>query len=198
MNLKVLRNRFFLFVPVLLAVLATSAPATLVLILAGIALPTKVHSQTCAWQTLAPLPAPRSVLYVAEVNGRLFAFGGRTGCFYGGPATAYADVYEYLFDTNVWVSRAPMPAPRADRAVGVVKGKVYLFGGDCCLNTPTYVYDTATDSWSTASPMPTPRGNPGVVVVNDIIYVVGGWSGSPSCCATGVTEAYNPATDTWT
>ena len=53
-------------------------------------------------------------------------------------------------------------------------------------------------TWSARTPMPTARFGAATASVNGIIYVIGGdvsWFG---CVATGVNEAYNPATDTWT
>jgi len=52
--------------------------------------------------------------------------------------------------------------------------------------------------WVAKAPMPTARFGAATASVNGIIYVIGGdvsWFG---CGATGVNEAYNPATDTWT
>ena len=53
-------------------------------------------------------------------------------------------------------------------------------------------------TWVPKTPMPTARFAAATASVNGIIYVIGGdvsWFG---CGATGVNEAYNPATDTWT
>lgn len=53
-------------------------------------------------------------------------------------------------------------------------------------------------TWVAKSPMPTARFSAASASVNGTIYVIGGdvsWFG---CVATGVNEAYNPATDTWT
>lgn len=48
--------------------------------------------------------------------------------------------------------------------------------------------------WRTRASMPTPRLEAGAAVINGKVYVVGGFSGS----ALTTTEAYDPATDTWT
>ena len=53
-------------------------------------------------------------------------------------------------------------------------------------------------TWVAKAPMPTARFGAVTASVNGIVYVIGGdvsWFG---CVATGVNEAYNPATDTWT
>jgi N-acetylneuraminic acid mutarotase len=58
------------------------------------------------------------------------------------------------------------------------------------------VADAATaNSWTTKKPMPTARGGLEVAVVNGKIYAIGG---SNNDTQLGVTEEYNPITDTWT
>jgi hypothetical protein len=55
--------------------------------------------------------------------------------------------------------------------------------------------DAAENSWTAKNPMRTVRGGLGVAVVNDKIYAIGG---SNNDTQLGVTEEYNPVTDTWT
>jgi hypothetical protein len=57
------------------------------------------------------------------------------------------------------------------------------------------VVGAAENSWTTQKSMPTARGGLGVAVVNDQIYAIGG---SNNDTQLGVTEEYNPVTDTWT
>ncbi|MFB3890137.1 MAG: Kelch repeat-containing protein [Candidatus Bathyarchaeia archaeon] len=59
------------------------------------------------------------------------------------------------------------------------------------------------DFWTEKAPMSTPRHRAGVAVVNGIIYVMGGRrtqidGNHYTTVATNSTEAYDPATDTWT
>ena len=51
------------------------------------------------------------------------------------------------------------------------------------------------NSWTTKEPMSTARGGLGVAVVNGKIYAIGGSNNETQL---GVTEEYNPVTDTWT
>ncbi len=57
------------------------------------------------------------------------------------------------------------------------------------------VVDAAENSWTTKESMSTARGGLGVAVVNSKIYAIGG---SNEDTQLGVTEEYNPVTDTWT
>ncbi len=55
--------------------------------------------------------------------------------------------------------------------------------------------------WTGKAAMPTAREIPGVAAINGIIYAIGGnaYCGCPTVsAATGVVEAYDPITDTWT
>lgn len=53
-------------------------------------------------------------------------------------------------------------------------------------------------TWVAKAPLPTARLSAASASVNGIIYVIGGQVNWFGCGATGVNEAYNPATDTWT
>ena len=101
---------------------------------------------------------------------------------------------------GTWETKAQMPTPRYDLAVGVVNGILYAVGGaiqpDPWTNRLATVeaYDPTTNAWTTKAPMPTPRWGLGVGVVNGILYAVGGYDGA----SYSAVEAYDPATDSWT
>lgn len=100
-----------------------------------------------------------------------------------------------------WVTLESMPTARCSFGVGVVDGKIFAIGG----NNGTYLavnemYDPATDMWITKAPMPTPRICFSITVYQNKIYVIGGIvnSSTPFYSGyTGVTEVYDPQTDTW-
>jgi N-acetylneuraminic acid mutarotase len=136
------------------------------------------------------------------VHNILYAVGGYDGANAVGTVEAYNPV------TNTWTTKAPMPTPRQDLAVGVVNNILYAIGGATTFdsNPPSYgglatveAYDPDTDTWTTKAPMPTPRFYLTVGVVNDILYAIGGggaYAQNPPAMTT--VEAYDPATDTWT
>jgi N-acetylneuraminic acid mutarotase len=112
-----------------------------------------------------------------------------------------------------WVTKAPMWESREGLGVAVVDGKIYAIGGysrnvqngNKFLGT-IEVYDPATNNWSCPKPisgsytdsypteMPTSRSHFGIAVVDNKIFCIGGWTDSNE---TGVTEVYDPQTDTW-
>jgi N-acetylneuraminic acid mutarotase len=92
-----------------------------------------------------------------------------------------------------WTTMESMPTAERGVGVAVVNDKIYAIG-----NIVNYEYDPAANTWTTKTPMPTPRTNFGIAAYHDRIYVIGGQIGSyPNDTATGINEAYNPATDTW-
>ncbi len=106
-------------------------------------------------------------------------------------------------EENSWVAREPMPTARGGLGVAVVNGKIYAIGGS---NTETQLgiteeYNPITDTWIAKSPMPTPRSGFAIAVYQNRIYCIGGIVGDSDNYVsgiTGVTEVYDPLTDSWT
>jgi N-acetylneuraminic acid mutarotase len=102
-----------------------------------------------------------------------------------------------------WTTLEPMPTARSGLGVAVVGGKIYAIGGqngDGVLNV-TEEYDPVTNQWTFKTSMPTARSDFGIAVFQNKIYVIGGTNGSGitvgESLLTGVTEVYDPITDTW-
>jgi N-acetylneuraminic acid mutarotase len=101
---------------------------------------------------------------------------------------------------NEWTSMAHMPTARAGLGVAVVNGKIYAIGG---VNNNTQLavneeYDPATDTWKDRAAMPTARSGFAIAVYQSKIYAIGGTVGTGENVGfTGVTEVYDPATNTW-
>jgi hypothetical protein len=101
-----------------------------------------------------------------------------------------------------WTTLEPMPTARSGFGVAVVEGKIYAIGGSNGTHRldVNEIYDPATDTWTTKKPMPTARYGLATAVFNNKIYVIGGIIGESdpvSSGYTGVTEVYDPLTDTW-
>lgn len=63
-------------------------------------------------------------------------------------------------ETNGWTKRADLPEERIGASVGVVDGKIYVFGGasqQSKFNDATYMYDPKTDLWTEKASMPRER-----------------------------------------
>jgi hypothetical protein len=103
---------------------------------------------------------------------------------------------------DCWTTKAPMPTPRANLAVGVVNGVLYAVGGsdDNGFLSTVEAYDPVTNTWMTKAALPTPREGLSVGVANGVLYAVGGLNGDPNSPGghLSTVEAYDPVTNTWT
>ena len=97
-----------------------------------------------------------------------------------------------------WTSAASLLAPRAQHAVEVLNGKIYLWAGydGNTAMSGSQVYDVATNSWSVGTPYPTTtRGHSHAVGNNGLLYSFSGYGGSSVLANC---YSYNPATSVWT
>jgi N-acetylneuraminic acid mutarotase len=120
----------------------------------------------------------------------LYAVGGAGNGFF-----STVDAYDPV--ANSWTAKAPLSAPRAYLAAGVVNGSLYAVGGDVDQNGLEVVvgtveaYDPVANTWTQKPPMPTPRGVLAAAGVNGVLYAVSG----TACCGlglVGIVEAYQP------
>ena len=146
-----------------------------------------VFAQQGTWTTKAPM-VPRSRLGAGVIGGALYAVGG----FYLPSAGTLSTVQAYDPRTNTWTTKASLLTQRANMAVGVIDGIMYVAGGSVSCDTDRTVeaYDPRTNTWTTKAPIPTPRCAPVAGVIDGILYVVGEGSNP-------VVEAYDPKTNTW-
>jgi N-acetylneuraminic acid mutarotase len=153
-----------------------------------------------SWAVMTPLPAPRSGLGVATVDGKIYAIGG-IPYRHEGDTVGTNEMYNP--DSNNWTTKAPMPTARSLFGIVAYQGKIYCIGGETNNITaegPIYgvnlavneVYDPETDTWETKAPMPTGRSNLETNVANGKIYVMGGEPNQT------LNYAYDPATNNWT
>ena len=123
------------------------------------------------WSRVADLPTARSEVTAAELNGKIFVFGG-----FGSGATANE---EYDPATDTWRQRAPIPLGVDHAAAVAVGGNIYLIGGFDGRWGPlnnVWAYDPETDAWTAKASLPTPRGALGAALVDGKIYAIGGRS----------------------
>lgn len=144
------------------------------------------------WEIKANLSTGRSNLAIANVNNKIYVFGGDE-------FLNSVEIYGPSNDT--WTDGAPMPTARQHIDCGVVDGKVYVIGGLTSwseVSDKNEMYDPASNTWEEKTPVPTPRNNPAVEVVDGKIYVIGGGGNEESIWTPLATvEVYDPATDTW-
>jgi N-acetylneuraminic acid mutarotase len=153
-----------------------------------------------SWAEMTPLPAPRSGLGVAAVDGKIYAIGGRI-YQHAGETVGTNEMYDPT--TNNWTAKTPMPTARANFGIVAYGSKIYCIGGETDIKNGTNtnydvalavneVYDPATDTWETKAPMPMARSYVEVNAADGKIYVMGG---DPDQT---LNYAYDPSADNWT
>ncbi len=156
-----------------------------------------------SWKPKKPMPTARSGLGVAVINGEIYAIGGSNN------NTQLTVNEQYNPNEDTWTTKSPMPTARSGFAIAVYQSKIYCIGGTTGdsenfvsgFTGVTEVYDPATNKWETGMPMPTPRADLCASIVNGTIYCIGGkkyWGVDPFYQELNVTEAYDPASNSWT
>lgn len=137
------------------------------------------------WQSLEPMPTPRSELSAELIDGRIYVPGGL-----GGLRTFEA----YSLVTDRWETLADLPAARHHLMTVSYQGKLYVFGGANEKWQPVdsaWEYEADTARWRSLRAMPEPRSAGAAVTLGNFIYVVGGVGPS------GRTLRYEPGQDRW-
>jgi N-acetylneuraminic acid mutarotase len=136
------------------------------------------------------MPTPRNHVAAGAVGTRVFFVGGR-------PPTTLAVLEAFDTATGAWSALARMPTGRSGHAAAVVRGCLYVFGGEGNTASPSgvfpqaEVYDPRTNAWTSLAPMPTPRHGIGAAVLGDAIYIPGG-AGVQGFGVTSAHEVFTP------
>jgi N-acetylneuraminic acid mutarotase len=111
-------------------------------------------------------------------------------------------LYAYNASTNVWSTRAVMPAYGACGGSAVISGKLYVFSGCTRSSTGAQIdagllhrYNPTTNTWTTLKAAPVTHFRPVVGMIGGKLYVLGGNNGSGT--AMRRVDMYDPATNTW-
>lgn len=171
---------------------------------------------TDKWAKKKPMALASHHVAFAEHKGKIYAFGGFVLPQSGPPAWVPIDnAWEYDAAGDSWKALAPMPTKRGSPVAVSLGDRIYVIGGAVAGPGQSAVhparphtsvgtveeYDPATNTWRGRAPMPTPRNHAVGGAVNGKVYVVSGRVGaafiSGGSSNVGVTEAYDPASDSW-
>jgi N-acetylneuraminic acid mutarotase len=149
------------------------------------------------WIAKANMPTARGYFCGAEVDGKIYLFGGLLDLsFHNSNAV---EVYDP--ETDSWTTKNKMPETIFGQAAVELNGKIYIFGGrtgDIYNGTTlnyTYLYDPVADSWTKKTDMPLPRAFLTASVIDNKIYLIGGSSVGYEGSSTVL--MYDPASDMW-
>jgi len=128
------------------------------------------------WRTLPNAPNARDHFSAAVVGNKLIAAGGRqTNRSFGGTVAA-TDVYD--FNTNKWISVAPIPTPRAGAMLGVSDGNVIVVGGESDTQTQAHdevdAYNVASNEWQSLPDLGQARHGGAAGVIDNTLHVITG------------------------
>jgi N-acetylneuraminic acid mutarotase len=150
------------------------------------------------WTSAGAMQSPReSEAQVALSNGSVLAVGGIDNF---GNILASAELFNPA--TNTWSTTGSMGAGRQQpAAVVLTNGDVLVTGGlgtgGAVLRTAE-LYSSAKKTWSPAGSLSVARFAHSATLLQDgRVLVTGGCTVSGACVATGASELYNPATNTW-
>ncbi|MCX7747808.1 MAG: hypothetical protein N2645_13110 [Clostridia bacterium] len=141
------------------------------------------NSGTWSTASYAPMPTPCAGFGIVTDGSKIYVVGGRTGenSYLGG-------IQIYDIASNQWsVAPGTMAIPRADMAVGLKNGKIYIAGGwnGIALNE-VEKFDIASGIWSMAGYELVRRHSAAYGYVGNDFYIIGGESDG----CTGVVEKY--------
>jgi len=143
------------------------------------------------WESLAPMPTPRTEVVAIPVNEKIYIIGGFDNF---GRGTDIVEVYDTV--RNTWESVSPIPERLHHVGAAAYSEEIFVVGGYMDGWNPSnslFIYDTLTDSWRSGPSMPTARGALTVQFLGDILYSVGGADG----VTLSVNEAFDTKTSSW-
>ncbi len=131
----------------------------------------------------APLPAPRSGLGAAVLEGRVHVVGGFSEAALTGSPAATSSMLAYRLDdwsaqTPDGTPLAPLNTPRHSFGSAVLDGKWIVAGGmdsQGKILDSVEAYDPATNTWTTLTPMPKARVHLALASLNGRLFAIGGF-----------------------
>jgi len=150
------------------------------------------NPSTDSWESLQPLPAPRSGYALAAVEGKIYLFGGWDG-------SSYRDeVWIYDPDEDSWSEGTAMPTARAFAGAVPLNGRISVVGGE---NSSGLLHEheqytpvddqSGTTPWSNRVRLPEGRSHMAVAQAGGLIFLVGGEGASSPLLV------YHERTDSW-
>lgn len=164
----------------------------------------------CPWERRGAMPEGRVGMGFAELDDRVYLFGGLSKeQFEQGPGAddlTLSSLNVYDPATDDWSQRGPMPIDSGDVSAVTVGDFMYVFAG---IGTGGFIsrgyrYDAEADSWLERAPMRVNRTNFETVAVGSKVYLIGG-SGqaddgpgtSGEWLSKSGLEIYDTLTDSW-
>jgi len=143
------------------------------------------------WESLAPMPTPRTEVMAIPVGERIYVIGGFDK---DGRGTNTVEVFDTI--NNSWKAVSPIPEELHHVGATAHNEEIYIVGGYKNGWQPSdllFIYNTVTDTWNVGPPMPTARGALTAQFIGNTLYAVGGGDR----IALSVNEAFDTKTNSW-
>lgn len=141
---------------------------------------------TGSWLSRSTMLAARKDLAAAQINGLIYAIGGRLA---GDMNSGAVDVYNP--SNNTWTATNSLNTPRYRLAAAAANGMIYAIGGYDGTGLPSTVvekYNPNSPGWTGAASLPIAAAPIAAAVLNGKIYAI-----SPT-----QTQFYDPVLNSWT
>lgn len=151
------------------------------------------------WSLAAPMLTARAALGAAELDGWIYAVGGRTERLSLGQALAVVEAYDPVADR--WERRRDMHMHRVHPGVAAAGGEVFAVGGASRVHlgegrtATSESYDPASDGWTRRPRLPRARMQCAAAAAQDRLYVAGGREDDAP--QTADARRFDAATNTW-
>lgn len=144
------------------------------------------------WVKLENMPTGRGALIAEQIDGIIYAIGGKNSNF----VLTNNEAYETRM--NKWMIKEPLPQATSSASSGVTNGQIHVMGGrlfSLISNTSlNQRYDPRTNMWSFESQLPYKVSNHAGLTFNGNIYIFGGENGYQTF---NFTSKYDSITNTW-
>lgn len=163
--------------------------------------PPAFSPKTAVWDTLAPLPRPRSFAACVCLDQKIYLMGGVTagaGDPLGGNTVAWVDIYDIA--SNTWSAGPDLPYSVRFAGAAILGRNIHMVGG----LTPSHqgdrpgthlILNLDTNAWSTPQATSTQDYIEWqcVVAVGAKLYAIAGMGPSGS----GISQVYDPVSGSW-
>lgn len=128
------------------------------------------------WRVLPSAPVRRYEAPNAEIEGKLYVFGGFSGTEI--QALTRTDVYDP--ETDSWSSGPPLPEPVTHVVPETADGQIWVVGGfygdhPGPSTDLVYSYDLASGEWRKRKPLPQPTASAVPLLAGRTLHLVGGF-----------------------
>jgi len=143
------------------------------------------------WETVTPMPTPRSNLVALACDGRLYAIGGTDGVQVSGTVEVLNE------DANSWHPLPPMPTARSGMAAATCRGYLYVVGGREGFRSMAVVerFSASANCWEYVPPMRFQRRFLAAAALGGKLYAIGGED--DGFVALRSVECFDDATKSW-